>query len=69
MMPNAAAHCRIGRTTSLLATTQGDDVECCPVNIAVLLYRRLGLRFKRNWPDIPGFSAIGSVSELSGRRL
>jgi len=25
--------------------------------------------FQRNWPDIPGFFAVRSVSELSGRRL
>jgi len=25
--------------------------------------------YQRNWPDIPGFSAVRSVSELTGRRL
>ena len=59
-MPSVATHCCIGGTTSLLPTTQGDDVECCHGHVALHLCR---------WPDISGLSAIHSVSELSRHRL
>lgn len=44
-MPYVVAHCRVGGTTSLLPTTQGDNIECCCMNVAVHLCRHLGLQF------------------------
>jgi len=59
-MPSVATHCHIGGTTSLLPTTQGDDVECCCGHVALHLC---------SWMDISGLSAIHSASELSRHRL
>jgi hypothetical protein len=58
-MSSVATH-HIGETTSLLPTTQCDDVECCHGHAALHLCRR---------PDISGLSAVHSVSELSRHRL
>lgn len=45
IMPYAATHCHIGETTSLLPTTQGDNIECSCMNVAVHLCRHIGLQF------------------------
>jgi hypothetical protein len=49
-MPYAAANCRVQRTTPLLTTTQGDDVELCRANVAV---------------NLGGYSGLQSDTELS----
>jgi hypothetical protein len=45
-MLNVAMHCCVGGTTSLLPTTQGDDIECFGVNVVVHIFRHLGLQFE-----------------------
>jgi len=45
LMFYAAAHFLVGWTTFLLPEIQGDDVECCLVNFAVQICRRLVLQF------------------------
>jgi len=53
-MGHAAAHCRVGGTTSLLLTTRGDDVECPRVKAAVLhLCRHLDLQMQT---ELVGYS-------------
>jgi len=59
-MPSVATHCHIEGTTSLLPTTQGDDVEHCRGHVALHLC---------SWTDISGLSAIHSASKLSRHRL
>lgn len=44
IMPYAAVHCHVELTGSLLPTTRGDDIECCHINVAVHLFRHLGLQ-------------------------
>ena len=53
-------HCRVGGPTSLLPTAQGNDVECCHVNVAVHFLDILISSLKQKWQDIPGLSAIQS---------
>jgi len=62
-------HCRVGGPTSLLPTAQGNDVECCHVNVAVHFLDILISSLKQKWQDIPGLSAIHSVLELARHRL
>jgi len=49
-MPYAAASCRVEGTTSLLPTTQGDDVELRRENVAV---------------NLGGYSGLQSETELA----
>lgn len=60
LMPSVVTHCHIGGKTSLLPTTQGDDVKCCRGHVALHLC---------SWLDISGLSVIHWVSELSRHRL
>jgi len=39
-------HCCVGGPSSLSPTTQGNDVECCHVNIAVHISRHFDLQFE-----------------------
>jgi len=59
-MPSVVTHCHVGGSTSLLPTTQGDDVEYCRGHVALHLC---------SWLDISGLSPIHLVLELPRHRL
>jgi hypothetical protein len=47
IMLTTDVHCHGGGSTSLLPTTQGNDVKCCYVNVAVHIFRHLDLVWNR----------------------
>ena len=44
MMLTTDVHCHGGGPTSLLPTTQGNDVKCCHFNVAIHIFRHLDLQ-------------------------
>ena len=64
IMPYAATHCRVGGTTSPLPITQGDNIECSCMNVAVHLCRHIGIQLD-HFEQIPYLCSRKTESTFS----